>query len=177
MARDDTEDRWWVKRVNSGDDDAWTEVETALFTFVSLSLSLFFYSGSLVSTGAYSCDRRERKNKASNLISAASRVLSPSSAQDLNLALEGKAAKVLFAGSGIFLHLTSHRYVCNFSCFIVGNFKWVGRISSKCFQIQLSLFLYLILSIFRYFSCFIIFNLQFSKWYTLGHVLSWNSIM
>lgn len=80
--------------MNCGTDVARWGVEAALFTFVFLCLSLFFSSGSFVSTGAHSCDRMERKKRVSHLISAASRVLFSSSAHKLNLLLESGAAKM-----------------------------------------------------------------------------------
>lgn len=102
-----------MMRVNCKPDGAWREVEAAIFTFVSLCLSLFFSSGSFVSNGAHSCDRRERRKKASCLISAASRVLFSSSAQDLNLVLEPGAAKMgLLCRAGGFSHHLLHTDVC-----------------------------------------------------------------
>lgn len=89
------------------------EVEAAVFPFVSLCLSLFFSSGSFVSNGGHSGDRRERQNKASRLISAASRVLFSSAAQDLNLVLEAGAAKTgLLCRVWGFSHHFLHRCVC-----------------------------------------------------------------
>lgn len=90
-----------------------SKLHFSLFSLVSLCLSLFFSSGSFVSTGAHSYDRMERKNRASHLISAASRVLFSSSVQDLNLPLEAGAAKMgLLCRVQGFSHYLLHMDVC-----------------------------------------------------------------
>lgn len=112
----------WVLRI---DDKRWewiaglmmlgveSKLLFSLFSLISLCLSLFFSFGSFVSTGAHSCDRMERKNRASHLISAASRVLFSSSAQDLNLLLEAEAAKMgLLCRVWGFSHYLLHIEVC-----------------------------------------------------------------
>lgn len=111
-----------MMRVNCKPDGAWREVEATHFHFCFPLPELVFSSGSFVSNGAHSCDRRERRKKASCLISAASRVLFSSSAQDLNLVLEPGAAKM---GRRIFPSFSAHRCVCRLSssyilCFVVG---------------------------------------------------------
>lgn len=94
-------------------DGAWREVGASISTFVALCLSLFFSPGSFVSNGGHSGDRRERQNKPSRLISAPSRVLFSSAAQDLNLVLEAGAAKTgLLCRLWGFSHHLLHRCVC-----------------------------------------------------------------
>lgn len=90
-----------------------SKLHFSVFCLVSLCLSFFFSSGSFVSTGAHSCDTKERKNRAYHLISAASRVEFSSSAQDLNLPLEAGAAKMglLWRVLG-FSHSLLHMDVC-----------------------------------------------------------------
>lgn len=80
------------------------------FPLVSLCLSLFSSFASFVSTGAHSCDRMERKNRASHLISAASRVLFSSFCPGSKPSAGSRSSKdgSSLRGLGIFPLLTAH---------------------------------------------------------------------